>query len=183
MEESNIHYLSLFMDSPIYLVEEEREILLQSALSLQNTEEKFTAEKEEDLNQVEDARQELSFEGGFEKGVLVAYDTLQLSDELKELLFKILDAVGCSLKDIALCHAGIMQEASMEQIEALNPAKIIVFGRFNHPLMHHKKEAYTVQMSEDTEYLFADTLEQINHDKSLKKALWLALKTLFNVTK
>lgn len=182
MEESTIHDLSLFMDSPIYLIEEEGEILLQSQLSSQKSEGR-DQEKEDELVRVEPAMQELTFEGGFEKGVLVAYDTLMLNDELKELLFKILEAVGCSLKDIALCHAGILEEASMEQVEALNPAKVIVFGRFNHPLMHHKKEAYTVQMTEDTEYLFADTLEQINNDKALKKALWLALKTLFNVTK
>lgn len=181
MEEQSIHHLSLFLDSPIYLLPEEKGLYLELGEKNQAIEDIPT---EEVLSPaiIEEEMQELAYEGNFEKGVLIAYDSPDLSAELKELLFKILDAVGCSLKDIALCHEGLINAASMDQVDALNPSKVIVFGRISHPLMHYKKENYQREMVEGTEYLFADSLDQIYTSKELKKALWGALKTLFNVT-
>lgn len=186
MEENSIHHLSLFLDTPIYVLQEEKKMLLEGQVPFPKPEETLLIDEEvprdTEIDKTEEV-QRLAHEGGFEKGVLVAFDSLQLTGELKELLFKILDAVGCSLKDIALCHDGVMEAASMEEIEAMNPAKVIIFGRITHPLMNHKKENYTVQLAGEREYLFADGLEQIDSNKALKKALWLALKNLFNVTK
>lgn len=181
MEEQSIHHLSLFLDTPIYVLPEEKEEYL-SAEQVPTVAEQIPMEEENPAVVAEEI-QELAYEGNFEKGVLVAFDSMELSDELKELLFKILDAVGCSLKDIALCNEGTINGASAAQVDALNPSKVIVFGRANHPLMQHKKENYQVEMLEDTAYLFVDSLDQINNSKELKKALWGALKTLFNVTK
>lgn len=181
MEEQSIHHLSLFLDTPIYVLPEEKEQYLSTG-QVAAAADQIPMEEENPAIVAEEI-QELAYDGNFEKGVLVAFDSIELSGELKELLFKILDAVGCSLKDIALCNEGTINGASAAQVDALNPAKVIVFGRVNHPLMHHKKENYQVEMVEDTAYLFADSLDQINTSKELKKALWATLKTLFNVTK
>jgi len=181
MEEQSIHHLSLFLDTPIYVLPEEKAQYL-SAGQVAAAADQIPME-DDSAAEIAEEIQELAYEGNFEKGVLVAFDSMELSGELKELLFKILDAVGCSLKDIALCNEETINTASPAQVDALNPTKVIVFGRVNHPLMHHKKENYQVEMLEDTAYLYADSLDQINTSKELKKALWGALKTLFNVTK
>ena len=184
MEEESIHHLSLFLDNPIYLLEEEKGLFISKAADsnpLPAVHAPIKAEEKEEV--IEEETPVLTYEGNFEKGVLVAFDAFELSAELKDLLFKILDAVGCGLKDIALCHSGLMENAGMEEILALNPTKVIVFGRIKHPLMHLQKAMYTIELIEETEYLFADSLEQIYSNKELKKSLWGSLKTLFNVSK
>lgn len=179
MEENSIHHFSLFLDTPIYLLPEEKSSLIHAPSS---KEQEKTAPQEEEIPvEISQGIQELVYDGGFEKGVLVVYEENYLADGIKELLFRILDAVGCSLKDIALAGAEALSGTGMEQIEALNPVKVIVFGQPKHSLLQLKKKTYDIQMIEETEYLFADNLELISENKELKKLLWASLQTLFNV--
>jgi hypothetical protein len=176
MEENTLHHFSLFLDSPLYVLPDE---------NLQFDKQPVPYEEEKDMSNIEEAQAEppeLVYDGGFEKGVLVALDEKELNADLKELLFRILDAVGCSLKDIALCGPEELATAEIAQIEALNPLKVIVFGQPQHPIMQLKKSNYEIHMIDDTEYLFADRLELIAANKEMKKSLWASLKTLFNVS-
>ncbi|RZS98224.1 hypothetical protein [Cecembia calidifontis] len=181
MENHSIHDLALFLDTDLYVLPEERKQLIQNlekqpALSVKNTVQEVEIREEEESISME-------FEGGFEKGVLIAYEGQTLSPHLSELLFKILNAVGCSLKDIALLSSPQIEGTNMEIIQALGPEKVIVFGNLKHDLMASKRKNYEIQILEGVEYLFADELNAIHDDKNLKISLWTQLQALFNISK
>jgi hypothetical protein len=182
MEKMGIQHLGFFLDSEIYVIPEELPFFVQIENTTATTSQTPEAETigEEGL---EDETIALEYEGGFEKGVLIAFEGSELSGEQKDLLFKILGAVGCSLKDIALISSIHFEEVSMASILALNPDKIILFGLFHHDIMSRKKTNYEIFQEDAIEYLFADDLVQISENVALKKSLWSALQVLFNITK
>jgi hypothetical protein len=182
MENMGIQHLGLFLDSEIYVIPEELPLLVQFGDKEDLSSETIHSEPtEEEL--IEEELITPEFEGGFEKGVLIAFEGNELSEEHKDLLFKILGAVGCSLKDIALTGSIHIEEVSMASILAMNPDKIILFGLFHHDIMSRKKNNYEIIQEDDIEYLFADDLAQISENVVLKKSLWSALQVLFNITK
>jgi hypothetical protein len=182
MEKMGIQHLSFFLESEIYVMPEELPLLVQqgnnevSSIQIPETEPMGEEIIEEELIPLE-------YDGGFEKGVLIAFEGSELSEEHKDLLFKILGAVGYSLKDIALTSSIHIEEVSMASILALNPVKIILFGLFHHDIMSRKKTNYEILQEDAIEYLFADDLAQISENVALKKSLWSALQVLFNITK
>lgn len=178
MEKMSIHDLGLILDDEIYLVTEERDQLL--ALEKSVTLETTSVSSQEEF---EEEHVQLAFEGGFEKGILVIYEGSSLESNLSEYLFKILGAVSCSLKDIALANSEDTELTSMASITALNPNKIIVFGKVRHEIMMSVKKTYEVHQEDEIEYLFADDLRQISENLDLRKALWKELQVLFNITK
>lgn len=178
MEKMSIHDLGLILDDEIYLVTEERDQLL--ALEKPVTLETTSVSSQEEF---EEEHVQLAFEGGFEKGILVIYEGSSLESNLSEYLFKILGAVSCSLKDIALANSEDTELTSMASITALNPNKIIVFGKVRHEIMMSVKKTYEVHQEDEIEYLFADDLRQISENLDLRKALWKELQVLFNITK
>lgn len=175
----SIHHLNLFLDSDIYIIPEEKNQLILTADSTSDTQET----KSEDEIISSDEILELEYEGGFEKGVLIAYEGNELIQEQQELLFKILGAVGCSLKDIALTSSLNIEEVPMSSILAMNPNKVIIFGNIHHDILSRRKKLYEVLQEDDIEYLFADDLAQISTQVNLKKSLWSELQVLFNITK
>ncbi|MCL6260279.1 hypothetical protein M3O96_14350 [Aquiflexum sp. TKW24L] len=178
MENMSIHHLGLFLDNEIYLLPEEKNQLLKSTNSLALDEIPSSSEIESEEEPIP-----LLYEGGFEKGILVIYEGKSLDSNLSEYLFKILGAVSCSLKDIALANSENTELTSMASIIALSPNKIIVFGKVRHELMMSVKKTYEVHQEDEIEYLFADDLSQIAESLELRKALWKELQILFNITK
>lgn len=178
MENMSIHELGLILDKEIFLLPEEADQLLEIK-SRTVLEEKPNTLQEE----FEDEDLSLVYEGGFEKGILVIYEGKFLESSLSEYLFKILGAVSCSLKDIALANSEDTERTTMSSITALNPNKIIVFGKVRHEIMMSVKKTYEVHQEEEIEYLFADDLKQISESLDLRKALWKELQVLFNITK
>jgi hypothetical protein len=182
MEKMGIQHLGFFLDSEIYVIPEELPLLVQfEKKEVKSSQIPETEPIGEEI--IEDELIALEYEGGFEKGVLIAFEGSELSVEHKDLLFKILGAVGCSLKDIALTSSIHIEEVSMASILALNPDKIILFGLFHHDIMSRKKTNYEILQEDAIEYLFADDLVQISENVTLKKSLWSALQVLFNITK
>lgn len=182
MEKLSIHHLAMFMDSEIFILPEEKKLIFDNQASTLPY-----LEPKQELSIVEEASRneslDLEYEGGFEKGVLVVYQGNSLDPDLHALLFKILNAVGCSLKDIALASSVSMESTTLPNVMAMNPNKIIVFGNFRHDIMMHKKTTYEIINEEGVEYLFADDLKILFENINLKKSLWSELQVLFNITK
>ena len=124
----------------------------------------------------------LSYEGNFEKGILVVFQGNSLDSSHREFLFKVLGAVGCSLKDVALVSAATVLELPPEAIDQLSPRRCLVFGSFNHPIMKFKKANYEI-VSGEREYFFADALEDLADNVQLKRNLWTGLQVLFQINK
>lgn len=178
MEDQNLHHLGMFLEQDIYLLPEDKKFIIENSYSIQASAEASSPE----LNTQEEESLTLEYEGGFEKGILVVYEGKSLAPQLQELLMKILNAVNCSLKDIALCSDMSLHLVDADYLQQLSPNKIIIFGDIHHDLMSLKKKNYTILHENDTEYLFADDLKLIADDVSLKKALWSELQVLFNIT-
>ncbi|WP_373493407.1 hypothetical protein [Aquiflexum sp.] len=180
MENLSIHHLAMFMDSEIFILPEEKKFIVDKKSNPLPY-----PEPKQELNLVEDPENKsmsLDYEGGFGKGVLVVYQGQSLDPELHELLFKILNAVGCSLKDIALTSSESLESTSHQSVMAMNPNKMILFGNFRHDIMMHKKSNYEIINDEGVEYLFADDLKILFENINLKKLLWSELQVLFNIT-
>ena len=177
-----IQHLAFFFDSEIYVIPEEVPLLAKLGnKNLSSLENPISDPATEEI--INDETVTIEYEGGFEKGVLIGFEGNELSDEHKDLLFKILGAVGCSLKDIALINSTELEAIPLASIFALNPTKIILFGLLHHDIMTRKKNNYEIAQEGETEYLFADDLGQISENVALKKSLWSALQVLFNITK
>ncbi|WP_373522621.1 hypothetical protein [Aquiflexum sp.] len=182
MENLSIHHLAMFMDSEIFILPEEKKIILDkkpNSLPYPEQNQELSLVEEDSDNE----SLNLDYEGGFGKGVLIVYQGKTLDPNLHELLFKILNAVGCSLKDIALASSEAMESTSLTNVMSMNPNKIIVFGNFRHDIMMHKKSNYEIINYEGVEYLFADDLKILFENTNLKKSLWTELQVLFNITK
>lgn len=182
MENLSIHHLAMFMDSEIFILPEEKNMIIEKesdSLPYPEPKQEISLVEEDSENDSVN----LEYEGGFGKGVLVVYQGKSLDPALHELLFKILNAVGCSLKDIALASSDAMEMISLSNVMAMNPNKIILFGNFRHDIMMLKKSPYEIINHEGVEYLFADDLKILFENINLKKALWTELQVLFNITK
>lgn len=190
MEHMNLQHLSLFIEEAIYLIPGDV-VNIPTAkedpnlTTAQETALNYTTVIDSVIAQEEESRAvlEINYKGNFEKGVLVIHEDAALSLELQELLFKILGAVGCSLKDIALVSKADLEVTDMNSIQSLNPSKIILFGTFAHDLMHYRQELYKIHVEDGMEFLFADGLDAIQTNVSLKKSLWNQLQILFGIKK
>ena len=179
MENMGLQHLSLFLEEEIFVLKEEISQLAHTPEPIFTEEEEVEALLESDAAQAE----EILYEGGFEKGILIVFQDNELSDAYKELLFKILQAVNCNLKDIALVSAPSLEKTDEGAVSALSPNKIIVFGKTSHSIMGHKKATYEIIQEDGVEYLFADDLQEISQEVGLKKALWNQLQILFGIKK
>ncbi|MGY6520582.1 MAG: hypothetical protein ACXIUD_02575 [Mongoliitalea sp.] len=184
MENLSLHHLSLFITEEVYVIpgDDFKPVPQVSNSISQDTKEKADASLEEAIEAIESIPA-LSYDGNFEKGVMVIVDEAEIKAELQELLFKILGAVGCSLKDIALIKSNALEGTSMESIQQLNPSKIILFGKVAHDIMHYREELYKIHAEDSIEFLFADDLHAIATTVALKKSLWNQLQILFGIQK
>lgn len=182
MENLSIHHLAMFMDSEIFILPEEKIIVGEkksNPLPYPETDQEISLVEEDSALE----SMGLEYEGGFGKGVLVVYQGKSLDPNLHELLFKILNAVGCSLKDIALASSAAFEATPLPNVMEMNPNKIILFGNLRHDIMMLKKASYEIINQDGVEYLFADDLKILFENINLKKALWNELQVLFNITK
>ena len=189
----NLKELSLFLTEDIYLIDEEKTIRIQA--SKKSVDQKKSENKNPETSGNRDLVEEpaaemeknndsdskmMSFEGDFKKGILIIYQGKELSDDIQEFLMKILGAVNCTLKDIALVSEETLKSGNQDPIPFLNPKKMIIFGNLHHPLMKQKKDNYFI-VQEDLEYFFADDLSELSGNISLKKKLWSTLQLFFNI--
>lgn len=180
----NLHELNLFLAEDIFIISEEREkLLFNGRLKINPNQPSLTdLSLNEPIEEFEESIYELKYEGEFQKGILIVHQGKVLASEAKDLLMKILSAVNCSLQDIALTSENSLMEALPSSIATLNPKKVLVFGKINHPLQKLKKSNYDI-ISEDAEYLFADPLDDYQDSKELKRKLWDSLQLLFDINK
>ncbi|WP_114751325.1 hypothetical protein [Pleomorphovibrio marinus] len=179
----NLKELSLFITEPLVVDSEElSQRLLANRLVKRHADSPGLDENklEEPQEEYPEEDSELVFEGEFQKGILVIYQGTGLSEETTGFLLKILQAVGCSLKDIALLSDQGLMGKSLDTIEIMAPNKVLVFGRVNHPIMNLKKSNYEIH-AEGAEYFFADELGELEKNIPLKKKLWASLQVLFNI--
>lgn len=197
MEEMDLSKLSLFMEEDLILIPEDaQELLLANKFKSYTTDlpleegmvnepaENHTSQGEA-INEEKEASLEttISYEGEFEKGLLVIYQGEQLDENLKVFLLKILGAVSHSLKDIALVSSNHISGLHPQAVNQMNPHKVLVFGRMSHPIIKLKEVSYEITSHQDVEYLFADDIPVIFDDESLKRKLWKSLQVFFNISK
>ena len=187
MEAFNLQQLSLILDQDLVLIPGEIQPPTPSPTQTTVTappqasstgaviEESPEEEYAEEVNKI-------NYEGNFEKGILVVYQGKSLDSSHRELLFKVLGAVGCSLKDVALLPAAEILALPPEVIDQLSPRRCLIFGSFNHPMMKFKKANYETVIGE-REYFFADALEDLADNVQLKRNLWNGLQVLFQIKK
>jgi hypothetical protein len=180
----NLKEISLFITEPIALIPEKAKA--QETLEPEPTAliDEYSDESN-DRRQLEDEEPDLdtaTYEGNFQKGLLILYQGNELPEGSQVFLMSILKAVNHSLKDIALISEAALRNGHPESITHLNPRNILIFGKLNHPVMQIRKVDYAV-IQQDCAYLFADDLRELETNKPLKIKLWSALQLLFNIKK
>lgn len=185
MESMNLQHLSLFINEHVYVIPGDSLEAPNLTSSAQVSGENALSDPQEieKIIEEEPSQLPLSYEGNFEKGVLIILDEPELRDELQDLLFKILGAVGCSLKDIALVLGRQLDGTTMDSIHDLSPSKVIMFGKVAHDIMHYRDELYKIHVEDSIEFLFADDLSSIQTNVTMKKSLWNQLQILFGINK
>jgi hypothetical protein len=187
MEVLNLHQLSLILDQDLVVLRDD----VQQHLVVENqkTDAALTLDGKPEASPQDLAKEEyveeihkLTYEGNFEKGILVVFQGNSLETGHREFLLKVLGAVGCSLKDVALVSTAHLLESNPESVSQLNPHKYLVFGSFNHPIMKFKTSTYET-ISGDSTYFFADALEVLAESVQLKRNLWNGLQVLFQIKK
>lgn len=169
MERLNLAQLSLLLDEDIFVIPDED--LKHSSVTL-------TPDTAHPNNNV----QEMEYEGGFKQRVLIIYQGSELGTDAREFLMKVLGAVGCSLKDVALVSSDQVEKSPENCIQQLHPQKCLVFGRVNHPIMKEKTQNYEI-INGEFEYYFGNDLEELKDDVPLKKKFWSGLQVLFHINK
>ena len=186
MEALNLQQLSLILDQhlvilpediPQYLmaIDKKAGVTAQDKLTETSPQDMAAEEYVEEVNK-------LRYEGNYEKGILVIFQGNSLESSHREFLLKVLGAVGCSLRDVALISTTHLLESPPESVNQLNPHKCLVFGSFNHPIMKFKTTTYET-ISGDATYFFADALEDLADSVQLKRNLWNGLQVLFQINK
>lgn len=189
MEKSTLDQLQYFLTEDLFLIKEDIPSLLNQTDSNHTYSDKIqeATQTEEAIENMPSAVEEpvspepIPVRGQFEKGILILHEEDQLSEEIMELLSKILQAVGLSMNSVGLLSSEGLLGRSLEEFNALNAHTVIKFGRIQHPINSLPINTYHVHTEEETEYLFADSLSQIAENKELKSKLWNNLKILFNL--
>ncbi|WP_143960675.1 hypothetical protein [Litoribacter populi] len=186
MDEMNLSSLSLFLTEEMVIIPEElQKISLSQKFKNNEALVPNQVELEQENGNVDDLRIEdilAQVQGQFQKGIVVIHEGHELESNLQEFLLKILGAVNCSLKDIALIGADAIENMPESCIDTLNPSKVIVFGLIHHPIMEHNKGKYSISQP-NFEIMFADDLKDISENVPLKKQLWASLQALFQIKK
>lgn len=185
----NLKELSLFLTDEIFVLQEEvreklavNKIASKLDLSSTTTDSSVSSEPETPAIAKEHDPEPIPYEGEFKKSILVIYQGDELKESNRAFLFKVFSAVNLSLKDIALVSELSLKGSNEDPLEQLNPEKMILFGTIYHPLMGMKKENYTI-VQEPLDYFFADDLDGLEMNVSLKRKLWDTLQIFFNIKK
>ncbi|EPR65993.1 hypothetical protein [Cyclobacterium qasimii] len=182
----NLKELSLFLTDELFVIKGEvNEKLavnkMASRLDLNTSTDPIVA-SEPDLQPtaIEHDPEPIPYEGGFQKSILVIYEGEELKESNRAFLLKVFSAVNLSLKDIALMSEHSLKGSNEDPLEQLNPDKLIIFGTIYHHLMRLKKDNYHITQ-ESLDYFFADDLDGLEKNVSLKRKLWDTLQVFFNI--
>lgn len=124
----------------------------------------------------------LAVRGNFEKGILVLHEEQELTPEVMDMLVKMINAVGHSMNEVGLLSSQELEGRTLTELYDLNAHIVLKFGRLKHPINALPASDYQIHTEDETEYLFADSLNTISEDKALKGKLWNTLKVLFNIS-
>jgi|GEM_PF-2418844 len=182
----NLKELSLFLTDELFVIKEEvnEKVAINkmaSRLDLNTSTEPIVAnEPELQPKAIAHDPEPIPYEGGFKKSILIIYEGEELKQSNRAFLLKVFSAVNLSLKDIALVSEHSLKGSNEDPIEQLNPEKMIIFGTIYHPLMSLKKDNYHI-IQEPLDYFFADDLDGLENNVSLKRKLWDTLQVFFNI--
>ena len=151
-DKENLILLDRFFDAPLYLL------------------------SKDDLSQNQP-------EGQNQKNILVVIHQSDQKDNLFEFLAKILTSIDLNIKD-DICLLKLTSDDSIsfgKWTKEWNVSKIISFGITPFQLgLQFEDLKYASIFCNDTHFLFADRLNTLFSDKSLKAALWECLQQLKN---
>ena len=182
----NLTELSLFLTDELFVMEDE----VKEKLAVNNMASRLDLSTSTESNQVSEPEspslakehdpEPIPYEGEFKKSILVIYQGEELKESNRTFLFKVFGAVNLSLKDIALVSEHSLKGSNEDPIEQLDPDKMIIFGTIYHPLMSLKKDSYHI-VEESMAYFFADDLDGLENNVSLKRKLWDTLQVFFSI--
>ena len=179
MEKDSIEELQALLTEEIYLIPEDREVILSQLA--ENDAPVPEPIKKESIHE-EPIQDPIPINGNFTKGILILHEEKELSTEVMDMLVNMIKAVGHSMNEVGMVSSLALENRSMEDFLALNAHVVLKFGVIKHPVNALFDQYYEVQASDETEYLFADSLSSIFEDKKLKVKLWNSLQILFNLT-
>lgn len=192
MENLSLQELQFFLEEDLFLLPEDKKSFKHQASSFQNVKansdskgvvnEEIGSYKADTTIQKEEA-DPIPIKGNFTKGLLVVHEEDNLSEEVMDMLVKMINAVGRSMNEVGLVSSPTLEGRTLEEFQALNAHIILKFGRIKHPVNAVPAIPYEVFTDEETQYLFADALSQISEDNTMKRKLWNALQVLFNIKK
>lgn len=195
MENLSLQELQFFLEEDLFLLPEDAKKLKdQSSITVPSsnleTPSKLvneTKEEDESNSDSSEPTQEylppIQVKGNFTKGLLIVHEEENLSEEVMNMLVKMINAVGHSMNEVGMVSSSILENRSLEEFEALNAHIILKFGKIKHPVNSVPAIPYEVFTDQETQYLFADPLGQIAEDNTMKRKLWNALQILFNIKK
>jgi len=192
MENLSLQELQFFLEEDLFLLSEDKKSIQHQDSNSQN--DQITSQSKEIVNEefeeynVDTIIQKenlnpIPIKGNFTKGLLVVHEEDNLSEEVMDMLVKMINAVGRSMNEVGLVSSPTLEDRTLEEFQALNAHIILKFGRIKHPVNAIPAIPYEVFTDEETHYLFADALSQISEDNTMKRKLWNALQVLFNIKK
>lgn len=128
--------------------------------------------------------QTVPFLGGNRQQILLVIDQpgqAFLTDEIFDMLTRLLEACGLTMEDVALVNAARLQEREAGRLpQQFKPHKVILFGA-SLPGLGGKKGRNQIWEEGGMEMLATDSLEAMYRDKDLKVPFWVALKRFFHL--
>jgi hypothetical protein len=124
-----------------------------------------------------------ALKGDGKKKLLIVINDENLSNE-ENLLFleKIIAAIKYSLREDAYyIYTNDDEKIMLSEIVSIHEiSSVLVFGIDHHALgIHVNQKKYQPFVLQQTTYLFADNLTEVQSQKEFKGALWDALKRIF----
>jgi len=127
----------------------------------------------------------IDFLGGNQKHVLFVTSHTGhkfIPDDQLHFLNNLLAACGLTMADIALINVASQSSSYLEVKKQLHPKVVLLMGvtapemalPFAIPL-------FQVQRFQDQRYLICPSMQDLQHDKELKKQLWACLKKVFDL--
>ena len=190
MENQSLQELQFFLEEDLFLLQEDKKKYAdpgagfeQKAHSkpLENTVEDSSENYSTESAPVE--IQPITMKGNFTNGLLIIHEEDELSDQIMDMLVKMINAVERSMNEVGIISSTNLEGRSLEDFEALNAHVVLKFGRIKHPVNSVPAIPYEVFTDQETQYLFADALSQITENNEMKRKLWNALQVVFNIKK
>ncbi|MBN3582257.1 hypothetical protein JYB64_07640 [Algoriphagus aestuarii] len=190
MENPSLQELQFFLEEDLFLLQEDKKKYSDPGKVSEINASSPTLEnvvKESSENYTTESTPEeivpIPMKGNFSNGLLIVHEEDELSDQVMDMLVKMINAVGRSMNEVGIVCSSNLEGRSMEDFDALNAHVVLKFGRIKHPVNTIPAIPYEVFTDEETQYLFADALSQITENNDMKRKLWNALQVVFNIKK